>query len=164
MSTFRPPLSPSAPGPGARALAQAQASRPAGVEIIQPDQYADRRAEPRTACDDKGALILMPNNALMVCRIIDQSASGARVAFDRMDGVPSEVWLIDTNGHTARHGSPAWSTANRMGLKFDLIQQLTPGGPRPARVPQPVFDAWLKLAGIATAPEAASGDDVLYFD
>lgn len=170
MSTFnRPatrPAPPSPNGPGARALAQAQAQRTSKVEIIQPDQYADRRAEPRVACDDAGALLFLSTNEIVTCRILDQSASGARVAFDKISGLPPEIWMIDIDLHTVRRGAAAWSTVNRMGLKFDLIQQLTPGGARPAKVPEAVYAAWLRLTGqVAVQPApVADPDDVLYFD
>lgn len=167
MSSFSRPVNRLAPpvqanGPGARAQAQAQATRPSKVEIIQPDQYADRRAEPRVACDDRGALLFLSSNEIVQCRILDQSVSGARVAFDKINGLPAEIWMIDIDQHTARRGSAAWSTMNRMGLKFDLIQQLVPGGPRPPKVPEAVFDAWLRLTGKDAPPR--DDDDVLYFD
>ncbi len=167
MSTLQRPASRPVPpaqrdGPGARAAAQAQATRPDRVEIIQPDQYADRRAEPRFACDDRGALLLLSSGQVVRCRILDQSASGARVAFDRIDGVPGELWLIDIDENTVRHGASAWSTMNRMGLKFDLVLKLAPGEPRPARVPEVVFNAWLLLTG--REPPKPADDDVLYFD
>ncbi|MEI9904510.1 MAG: hypothetical protein WDN06_11435 [Asticcacaulis sp.] len=49
-----------------------------------------------------------------------------------------------------------------MGLKFDLIQQLAPGGARPAKVPEAVFAAWLRLTG--AEPPRPADDDMLYFD
>ncbi len=61
-----------------------------------------------------------------------------------------------------RRGTAAWSTLNRMGLKFDLIQQLAPGGARPAKVPEAVFAAWLRLTG--AEPPRPADDDMLYFD
>ena len=139
--------------------------RPDKVEIIQPDQYADRRAEPRFACDDRGALLLLSSGHVVQCRILDQSASGARVAFDKMDGVPGELWLIDLDEDTVRHGTAAWSTMNRMGLKFDLIIKLSADEPRPAKVPEVVYEAWLLLTGnTASKPASPPDDDVLYFD
>ncbi len=168
MSSFGRPVNRSAPMRPAPAPSLRPQALGAGdkVEIIQPDQYADRRAEPRFECDDRGALLFLSSNEVVQCRILDQSASGARVAFDRISNLPPEIWLIDLDRNTVRHGTAAWSTVNRMGLKFDLVQQLIPGTARPAKVPQSVFDAWLRLSGLAPAKPAVDtgGDDVLYFD
>lgn len=132
------------------------------VEIIMPSQYADRRAEPRFNCDNRGALLLAEGRTVP-CRILDQSASGARVSIGEMDRIPSELWLIDLDSHTVRRGSAAWSMANRMGLKFNFVQKLAAGQPRPAKVPEDVFAAWLKLSG-QDEPPKDDGDDVVYFD
>lgn len=171
MSSFGRPANRSAPLRPAPAQAPAMRPQAPGmsdkVEIIQPEQYTDRRSEPRFDCDDRGALLFLSSNEIVNCRILDQSASGARVAFDRISNLPPEIWLIDLDRHTVRHGTAAWSTMNRMGLKFDLIQQLTADMARPAKVPQSVFDAWLRLSGHAPAKPATGtgGDDgVLYFD
>ncbi len=133
------------------------------VEIIMPAQYTDRRAEPRLECDDRGALLLMPSLQVVLCRILDQSASGARIAFDSIGDIPAEMWLFDLNENTAKRGSSAWSTASRMGLKFNFMLTLVPGEPRPVKIPQNVYDVWLKLTGIQAGPEEDDGD-VLYFD
>ncbi len=152
-----PPVSrPVTPPPGGRTLASDT------VEIIQPSQYGDRRAEPRVVCDGRGALVLA-GREVVTCRILDQSPSGARIAFDKLDDLPAEIWMIDLDQSTARRGTAAWSTLNRMGLKFDLIQHLVPGAPCPPKVPKPVHAAWLGLTGHAPGPEAGD-DDVLYFD
>ena len=142
------------------------------VEIIRPDQFADRRSEPRTECDDLGAMLFLSSQEIITCRILDQSPSGARVAFEAISRLPAEIWLIDLDTNMARRGAAAWSTPNRMGLKFNFIQALAPGQPRPARVPEPVYDAWLRLTG-NEAPQDASetaakpddgDDDVLFLD
>jgi hypothetical protein len=132
------------------------------VEIIMPSQYADRRAEPRFNCDNRGALLLAEGRTVP-CRILDQSASGARVSIAELDRLPAELWLIDLDSHTVRRGSAAWSMANRMGLKFNFVQKLAEGQPRPAKVPEDVFAAWLKLSG-QDEPPRDDGDDVVYFD
>ena len=170
MSSFGRPVNrtaPLRPAPASAPETRFQApARPDRVEIIQPEQYADRRAEPRFECDDRGALLFLSSNEVVQCRILDQSASGARVSFDKISSLPPEIWLIDLDRNSVRHGTAAWSTMNRMGLKFDLVQQLTPGTARPAKVPESVFDAWLRLSGHAPAKPAAddSDDGVLYFD
>lgn len=140
--------------------------QPSGkAEIIMPDQYADRRAEPRFACDDRGAMLFLATKEIVPCRIMDQSASGARVSFGAMGDLTAEIWLIDLDQNTVRCGTAAWSMPNRMGLKFSLVLSLKPGEPRPVKVPQPVYDAWLKLtAPKAETPPEAPDDDVLYFD
>ncbi|MDV6331707.1 hypothetical protein [Asticcacaulis sp. 201] len=135
-----------------------------------PDQYSDRRSEPRQARDDTGVLLFLSDNQIINCRILDSSATGARVAMEALSHIPSEIWLIDLNSQMVKRGSAAWSMANRMGLKFNFIQKLAPGDARPAKVPQEVYDAWLRVTnGPAQAtPEAPKpeepGDDVLYFD
>jgi hypothetical protein len=142
------------------------------VEIIRPDQFADRRAEPRMDCDDRGAMLFLSSQEVITCRILDQSPSGARVSFEAISRLPAEIWLIDLDTHSVRRGSAAWSTPNRMGLKFNFVQALVPHQPRPARIPQAVFDAWLRLTGNKAppetpheAPEADDGDgDVLFLD
>jgi len=139
----------------------------AKVEIIQPADYVDRRSEPRTDCNDRGALLLMADKSVVPCRIMDQSPSGARVAFEAIGSIPAEIWLIDLDTHMARRGSSAWSTPNRMGLKFNFVQTLVVGQPRPAKIPQEVYDAWLRLTGNAPVEETKpddAGDDVLYLD
>ena len=135
-----------------------------GVEVIQPDQYTDRRAEPRAICDARGVLLFPANGEIVACRILDQSMSGARVAFDAINGMPSEIWLIALDQSTARRGTAAWSTGNRMGLKFDFVQQLSAGVARPAKVPQVVFDAWRRMSGNEAPEPEKPADDALYFD
>ena len=138
------------------------------VEIIRPDQFADRRAEPRTECDDRGAMLFLSSQEVITCRILDQSPSGARVAFEAISRLPSEIWLIDLDTNMVRRGAAAWSTPNRMGLKFSFVQALVPDQPRPARIPESVYDAWLRLSGneAPKAPEAGDddGDGVLFLD
>lgn len=131
------------------------------VEIIMPSQYADRRAEPRYSCDGPGALLLTAERVLP-CRILDQSVSGARVSVETLDHLPGELWLIDLDSHTVRRGSAAWSMANRIGLKFNFVQKLTPGQPRPPKVPDMVFDAWKRLSGQDDGDKGE--EDVVYFD
>ncbi len=131
-----------------------------GVEIITPDQYADRRTEVRQDCNNRGSLLFLSSNEIVPCRILDQSASGARVSMDQISHVPQELWLIDLETNIVKCGSAAWSMANRMGLKFSLIQKITPGQPCPARVPGPVYEAWQRLSGNEDKPD----DDVLFFD
>lgn len=136
----------------------------AGVEIIQPVDYVDRRSEARTHCDSLGALLFLNSGNVMQCRILDQSPSGARVAFDSIGSIPAEIWLIDLDTHLVRRGASAWSTPNRMGLKFNFIQTLVPGQARPAKIPQSVFDTWLRLTGNKVETPKPSDDDVLFFD
>ena len=134
------------------------------VEVITPDQYADRRSEPRTQCDDRGAMLFLSSRQVINCRILDQSASGARVAMENLDHIPAEIWLIDLDTAMVKRGSPAWSMANRMGLKFNFIQKMPDDGKRPARVPPEVFEAWKRLSQPAATPDEDPDDDVLYFD
>lgn len=152
--------------PGLRAPSQTIVRPPASgtVEVIQPADYVDRRAEPRTNCDDRGAMLFLSNNTMVTCRILDQSPSGARVAFDRVDNIPAEIWLIDLETHMVRRGASAWSTPTRMGLKFNFVQTLVPGEPRPARIPEDVFAAWLNLTGQTPPAPKAPNDDVLFLD
>ncbi len=133
------------------------------VEIITPDQYTDRRSEPRQTCDGKGALLFLSSREIFTCRILDQSASGARVSMENVGNIPAEIWLIDLDTHIVKRGTAAWSMANRMGLKFNFIQNLVSGMPRPAKVPQEVYDAWLRLSNSAP-PAPEPDDDALYFD
>ena len=157
-----PPLRQPAPPAIAVLLAPVQA-RPA-VEVITPDQYADRRAEPRVQCDARGAMLFLSSCQIINCRILDQSASGARVAMDNLDYIPSEIWLIDLDSGMVKRGSSAWSMANRMGLKFNFIQKMTDDGKRPAKVPPEVFDAWLRLSQTTATPDEDPDDGVIYFD
>ena len=133
------------------------------VEIIRPDQFADRRAETRTECDDRGAMLFLSSQEVINCRILDQSASGARVSFEAISRLPSEIWLIDLDTNQVRRGAAAWSTPNRMGLKFNFVQTLVPGQPRPGRIPEAVYDAWLRLTG-NEAPRDDDDGDVLFLD
>jgi hypothetical protein len=150
------------PAPPA-AAAQTAPARPA-VEVITPDQYADRRSEPRTPCDARGAMLFLSSYQILNCRILDQSASGARVSMENLDHIPAEIWLIDLDGGMVKRGSSAWSMANRMGLKFNFIQKMTDDGKRPAKVPPEVFDAWVRLSKATGTPDEDPDDDVLYFD
>ncbi len=139
------------------------------VEIIMPEQYADRRSEPRTNCNERGALLLLKDYDIVECRILDQSLSGARVAFDAISRIPPEIWLIDLRSNMARRGTSAWCTSNRMGLKFNFAMSLIPGAPRPAKVPPKVYNAWLKLSGLDAKVDTKTADDdnktnILYFD
>ncbi len=174
-----PPLRPAARAPLAsnpagseraeaiRAATQKMAPRGEGVEIIQPSEF-ERRSEPRTDCDDRGAMLFLSTSEVVTVRILDQSPSGARVAFDKIGNIPAEIWLIDLDTHMARRGASAWSTPTRMGLKFSFVQTLVPGQPRPAKIPQDVFGTWLRLTGqtpVDQAPKPDEDDDnVLYFD
>jgi hypothetical protein len=157
-----PPLRQPAPPANAASPAPVQA-RPA-VEVITPDQYADRRAEPRVQCDARGAMLFLSSSQIINCRILDQSASGARVAMDNLDHIPSEIWLIDLDSGMVKRGSSAWSMANRMGLKFNFIQKMTDDGKRPAKVPPEVFDAWVRLSKATDTPDEDPDDGVIYFD
>ncbi len=147
-------------------VSSAPAVRPpafGAVEVIQPVDYVDRRAEARVDCDDRGAMLFLSSQTIVTCRILDQSPSGARVAFDNVGAVPAEIWLIDLDSHMVRRGSSAWSTPTRMGLKFNFIQALVPGQPRPPKVPENVFEAWMAMSGQTPKPEDPE-DDVLFFD
>jgi len=156
MTTLRAPK----PAPSAPA-AQTQGDTGSDkVEIIMPSQYSDRRSEPRYSCDGRGALLLA-GGRVMSCRILDQSVSGARVAVEDLDHVPGDLWLIDLDSHSVRRGSAAWTMANRVGLKFNFIQKLAAGQPRPPKVPEDVYDAWKRLSGVEDRDD---GGDVIYFD
>ncbi|MBW8880243.1 MAG: hypothetical protein JF615_02120 [Asticcacaulis sp.] len=137
---------------------------PARVQIIQPEQYADRRGEPRFDCDDRGAMLFLSTGDVVPCRILDQSASGARVTFGKIGDLPSEIWLIDLDQNTARCGTAAWSMPNRMGLKFNFVATLKPGETRPAKVPQTVYDAWIRLSAPPADDKPEDDGDVVYFD
>ncbi|HVZ28906.1 MAG TPA: hypothetical protein VG839_00835 [Asticcacaulis sp.] len=168
---MNPPLRPPARAPLAPnpvGSARGPAVKPVqGVEIIQPSEF-ERRSEPRTNCDDRGALLFLSTDEVVTVRIMDQSPSGARVAFDKIGNIPPEIWLIDLDTHMARRGSAAWSTPTRMGLKFNFVQTLLPTKPKPAKIPQEVFDIWMRLTGQTPPPETPKPDeddsDVLYFD
>lgn len=133
------------------------------VEIIRPDQFADRRSETRTECDDRGAMLFLSSQEVINCRILDQSPSGARVSFEAISRLPSEIWLIDLETNLVRRGAAAWSTPNRMGLKFNFVLTLVAGQPRPGRIPEAVFEAWLGLTG-NEAPKEDDDGDVLFLD
>lgn len=133
------------------------------VEIIQPNQFIDRRAEPRVECDTRGAMLFLSSQEIVTCRILDQSPSGARVAFDNIARIPAEIWLIDLETNMVRRGAAAWSMPSRMGLKFNFVQTLIPGEPRPARIPESVYSAWLRLSG-NEPPKDADDGDVLFLD
>ncbi len=152
------------PAPPVTAAQPAQAQAHSTVEVITPNQYADRRSEPRTQCDDRGAMLFLSSRQVINCRILDQSASGARVAMENLDHIPAEIWLIDLDSAMVKRGSAAWSMANRMGLKFNFIQKMTDDGKRPAKVPPEVFDAWIRLSKTTDTPHEDPDDDVLYFD
>ena len=152
------------PAPLANAVSPAPAQARPDVEVITPNQYADRRAEPRIQCDDRGAMLFLSSHQIINCRILDQSISGARVAMDNLDHIPAEIWLIDLDAAMVKRGSSAWSMANRMGLKFNFIQKMTDDGKRPAKVPPEVFDAWVRLSKTTTPPDEAPEDGVIYFD
>lgn len=138
-------------------------ARDDAVEIIHVDPFADRRAEARTECDDCGAMLFLSSREVINCRILDQSPSGARVSFEAISRLPAEIWLIDLDTNNVRRGAAAWSTPNRMGLKFNFVQTLAPGQPRPDRIPEAVYEAWLGLTG-NVAPTDDSDDDVLFLD
>ncbi len=155
-----PPLRQTAPPANAVSPAPARQA----VEVITPDQYADRRSEPRVQCDERGAMLFLSSRQVINCRILDQSASGARVAMENLDHIPSEIWLIDLDSGMVKRGSSAWSMANRMGLKFNFIQKMTDDGKRPAKVPPEVFDAWVRLSKATGTPDKDPDDGVIYFD
>lgn len=179
MPPLRPPVrAPLAPNPAGSARAEAiraatqkapqgATQKVQGVEIIQPSEF-ERRSEPRTDCDDRGAMLFLSTDEVITVRIMDQSPSGARVAFDKIGNIPAEIWLIDLDTHMARRGGAAWSTPTRMGLRFNFVQTLVPGQPRPAKIPQDVYATWLRLTGQTPAPQTPKPDeddsDVLYFD
>lgn len=132
------------------------------VEIIPvKSMFDDRRAEPRYECNDRGCLLFLGANQIVPCRILDQSASGAKVAFQEDCKITPEIWLIDLDTHSVRRGQSAWFMPYRMGLRFNLILQLSKTEPKPSKVPQAVYDTWLKLTG---GPETPPDDDVLFLD
>ncbi len=111
-------------------------------------------------------MLFLSTQQVVPCRIMDQSASGARVSFGAIGDLPPEIWLIDLDQNSVRCGTPAWSMPNRMGLKFSLALNLKPSDPKPAKVPQTVYDAWLRLSGntVKAVENPKPDDDVLYFD
>ncbi|ESQ81148.1 hypothetical protein AEYBE204_02100 [Asticcacaulis sp. YBE204] len=134
-----------------------------GVEIIQPyAQFSNRRSEPRFDCNDSATLFLLPSQAQVSCRVLNQSASGAQVIFESLPEVPAEIWLIDIKTHMVKCGTAAWSMTSKMGLKFSFLQRLDPAAARPARVPEAVYKAWRTLAGLD--PEPPVEDDVFFLD
>jgi hypothetical protein len=121
---------------------------PAGVEIINPNaQLFERRQEPRQDCDDEGCLIVMPGEAAISCRLMDQSSGGARVMFDSTVSISGEIWLVRKGNANVCRASTAWAMPHRMGLKFNLILALSPNGPCPPKVPQSVYEQWLNING-----------------
>lgn len=160
--TFRRPAPPPAAAPRAP-----EPVRSPKVEVITPDQYSDRRSEPRHERNDSGALLFLSSHQVITCRILDSSPSGARVAMENLDNIPSEIWLIDPDTAMVKRGTAAWSMANRMGLKFNFIQKMPDDGKRPPKVPPEVFEAWKRLTNPPAPPEEKPEDpedDVLYFD
>ncbi|MEI9904511.1 MAG: hypothetical protein WDN06_11440 [Asticcacaulis sp.] len=84
--------------------------------MIQPDQYSDRRAEPRVACDDRGALLFLSSNEIVSCphpRPVGFRRAGGlrqdqRPAGGNLDDRPgTSTWC----GGARRHGrrSTAWA-------------------------------------------------------
>lgn len=163
-----------APVPPVRPAASAPSQK---VEIIQPyDQFLNRRAEPRFECNDRGCLMFLSRKEVVKCQIINQSASGAQVIFDKVGDIPAEIWLIDLDTNCAKRGTAAWSMPHKMGLKFNMIQQLSADGPLSPKVPEAVYKAWRNMAGLdaqtppaanVNAPTAATKppeDDVFFLD
>lgn len=125
-----------------------------GVEIITvQQQLAERRSEPRAECNEEGYLLFLSSQEIIKCKILDQSASGAKVAFEGIDKIPNEIWLIDLKASVVKCGRAAWNMRHQMGLKFSYIQKLDHSQARPSKVPSGVFEAWLRLAGLNQAPE-----------
>lgn len=134
----------------------------AGVEVIQPfQQFLNRRAEPRFDCKASGALLLLPSGTEVACDIVNQSASGAQVLVKDMPQNAGDLWLLDVAGQMVKFGSPVWTQPHKMGLRFSFVQKLDPNGARPPRVPEPVWKAWRRLAGLDAPPPQ---DDVFFLD
>lgn len=135
-----------------------------GVEVIQPfEQVMNRRAEPRFDCNDAATLLILPNGREIACSVVNQSASGAQVLLQEMPSQTASLWLIDTNTHMVRYGTPAWILPHKMGLKFSFVQKLDPAGSRPPRVPEAVWTTWRRLAGLDTPPPPPE-DDAFFLD
>lgn len=150
------------PGSDGRSASPSVTSPQAGVEVIQPfQQFLNRRAEPRFDCKASGALLLLPSGTEVACDIVNQSASGAQVLVKDMPQNAGDLWLVDVAGQTVKFGSPVWTQPHKMGLRFSFVQKLDPNGARPPRVPEPVWKAWRRLAGLDTPPPQ---DDVFFLD
>lgn len=149
------------PGSESRPQSSSVTSPKAGVEVIQPFQFLNRRIEPRFDCQASGTLLLLPSGTEVPCEIVNQSASGAQVIFQDMPHNPSDLWLVDVPGQMVKFGTPAWTQPYKMGLRFSFVQKLDPNGERPARVPVAVWKAWRRLAGLDRPPQPA---DVLFID
>ena len=140
--------------------------------IVPPSPYTDRRVEPRFKAHGKAYMVLTEDSDVVACLVIDQSLTGAKIQFSALKKAPQTLWLIDDKSPIVRQGSPAWISRVQMGLKFSLIQELSINGPCPPKVPQFVFETWLKIknqpASITqTKPkpqEAKATDDAFYFD
>lgn len=142
-------------------LSSSGATASSKVEIIQPfEMFANRRAEPRFECHDRGCLLFMGSQQAVHCTILDQSASGAQVLFEAIGDIPAEVWLIDLDAHIVRRGRSVWTMAHKMGLKFDFIEKLTVQKTPSPKVPKAVYDMWKKLS----QPEPPKAEDTFFLD
>lgn len=152
----------SMPGSQDRPPSASVTSPQPGVEVIQPfQQFQNRRAEPRFDCKAKGALLLVPSGAEVACEIVNQSASGAQVLVKDMPHKAGDLWLLDVGGQMVKFGSPVWTQPHKMGLRFSFAQKVDPNGVRPPRVPEPVWKAWRRLAGLDIPPPE---EDVFFLD
>jgi hypothetical protein len=80
--------------------------------MTRPD---DRRLEPRSAANARG-LVLAPGLE-MLCLIVDQSNSGAKLRLDRNFALPGRVVIIDIAQATAVEAEVVWRKGQEAGVK-----------------------------------------------
>ena len=75
----------------------------------------DRRLEPRSPANSRG-LVVAPGLEL-VCLILDQSGTGARLRLDRNLALPDRVLIIDLGQATAVEADVVWRKGQEAGVR-----------------------------------------------
>jgi len=107
--------------------------------------YMERRSEVRYKADKPVDILFMPQNLLKRGRLVDQSATGAKITFDMIDTPPQFVWFIGVMDHTVKYAKVAWCLNNAMGLKIEFVKKIDLEAPLDLHVPIEVYEAYLSL-------------------
>lgn len=81
----------------------------------------DRRRDRRQTLAYNSAIRTLEGTELAACRLLDVSASDARLQTDDPDGVPDRfVLMLDDNGRVTRNCRVVWRTERELGVSFGL--------------------------------------------
>ena len=89
--------------------------------------HEDRRGAPRVAVSLDARLVYNAGRASLDCRIVDLSATGAKLDVDERLPVPAYFDLVIDSQGVVRRGRMAWRAGRGVGVAF-IVQDAKSGG------------------------------------